>query len=104
MTQKIESPTVLGRAELVPEVYFEVRWPTGERFDNRRRITAAQGELLVRGRICEAVRSPTGRVRYFKLLRSPSVRGFAEISAACNFTTIQTKTLIEHKASRKKGL
>lgn len=96
-----ESP---GEAGLVGEVYLEVRWPDGRRFDSRRRVTVNQARMLVDGGICDEVRSPTGLLRYLKMRRNPPMTRFATILAQADFTTTQTGILHEHIETKKRGL
>lgn len=95
------SPSIVGRE---PEVCYEVRWPDGRRFDSRRKVNAEQARLLVAGRACDEVRSATGILRYLVMRRNPPPRGFAQIRAEANYTTVETALLHEHKASKRKGL
>jgi hypothetical protein len=92
-----------GLAGQIGEVY-EVRWPDGRRFDNRRTVSEYQARLLVEGGVCEEKRSPTGILRYLRMRRNAPMKKFASILAAANFTTTQTCNLHEHVASKKKGL
>jgi hypothetical protein len=94
------SPGVAGQ---IGELY-EVRWPDGRRFDSRRKMNAHEAKLLVDGGVCAEVRSPTGRLRYLKLRRTPSLKKFATILAQADFTTTKTGILYQHTESRKKGL
>lgn len=84
------------------EVY-DVRWPDGRRLDSRRQVDERQARLLVEGSICDAVRSPTGILRYLKMRRNPSVTKFASILAQGNFTITTTANLHEHISSKEKG-
>ena len=93
-----------GTAGQIGKVYYEVRWSDGRRFDSRRRVDERQARLLVEGGVCEAVRSPTGILRYLKMLRNPSVKKFASILAETNFTINTTGNLHEHIESKRKGL
>jgi hypothetical protein len=67
-------------------------------------VDERQAQLLLDGGICEAVRSPTGILRYLKIRRSPSVKKFASILAQGNFTITTTGNLHEHISSKAKGL
>ena len=84
---------------------YEVRWPDGRRLLSRftRDVDAHQAQLLVENKICEAVRSPTGILRYLKLRRNPPAN-FASILAQANFTITTTGNLREHISSKTKGL
>jgi hypothetical protein len=95
------SPYMLGQ---LPEVYFEVRWPDGTRFDNRRKVNKHQANLLVQGGICDEVRSAAGILRYLKMRRNPPTERFARVLAAADFTTVKTANLHEHITSKRKGL
>jgi hypothetical protein len=92
-----------GLAGQIGEVY-EVRWPDGRRFDNRRRVNEYQARLLVEGGVCQEKRRPTGILRYLTMRRNAPMKKFASVLAAANFTTTQTGNLHEHVASKKKGL
>jgi hypothetical protein len=94
------SPSVIGQ---LPEVY-EIRWPDGRRFSNRRKVTAHEAHLLVQGCICDEVRSPTGILRYLRMRRNPPMRMFASLLAQADFTVTRTANLHEHKESKRKGL
>jgi hypothetical protein len=97
-------PKSPGAAGQTKEVFIEVRWSNGRRFDSRRRVNEHQAQLLVKAGICDEVRSPTGILRFLKMRRSPPANKFATILAAADFTTTRTANLHEHIQSKKKGL
>jgi hypothetical protein len=95
-----ESPGVAGqRGEL-----YEVRWPDGSRFDNRRKVDECQARLLVEAGVCVEKRSPTGILRHLKMKRNPPMKRFASLLAQADFTTTRKGNLQEHIASKRKGL
>jgi hypothetical protein len=96
-----ESPGIAGQTA---EVFYEVRWPDGRRFDSRRKINAHQARLLVGAAVCDEVRSPTGILRYLRIRHNAPMKMFANILAQASFTTTQTGNLYEHIASKRKGL
>lgn len=93
-----------GAAGLVAEVYVEVRWSDGRRFDSRRRVTQHQAKLLVEGGVCDTVCSPTGILRYLRLRRNAPMKSFAAILAQANFTTTKVGNLHTHVESKRRGL
>jgi hypothetical protein len=76
-----------GTAGPIGEVYLEVRWPDGRRFDSRRKVSEHQARQLVDGGICDEVRSPSGILRYLRLRRGPPFKRFASILANDSVTT-----------------
>lgn len=98
-----EVPKSPGSSGQIGEVY-EVRWPDGRRFDSRRKVTESEARLLIEGGVCDAIRSPTGILRYLRMRRNPPIKKFASILAQADFTVIQTGNLHEHIESRRKGL
>ena len=58
---------------------LRLRSPDGRRLDGRKQVTKDQARLLVEGRTCDEVRSPTGILRYIKMRRAPSLKKFADI-------------------------
>jgi hypothetical protein len=92
-----------GAAGLIGEVYLEVRWPDGRRFDNRRQISQHQARSLVEAGLCDEVRSSTGILRYLRLRRNPPLKKFASILAQADFTTTTTGILHEHVESKRRG-
>ena len=98
---KPTSPSAVGP---VPDVSLEIRWPDGRPFDSRRKVNEDQARLLVKGGVCDEVRSPTGILRYLKLRRNPPLKKFLSLQAQANFTTTQTGNLHEHVRSKQKGL
>jgi hypothetical protein len=100
----VVAPIVPARSIAQTGELYDVRWPDGRRFDSRRQVDARQAMVLLDGGICEEVRSPSGILRYLRILRTPSVKRFATLLAQADFTIARTGNLHEHISSRRKGL